>query len=304
MDLQPFLEFAVFAALGLASFGVWWAVYEHVLTRGYSTREAVFGRTPNVAVALDVAGGFLAMGLLNYAVIAGPALSSFALDVEAAGLELLGTLVLLALLRMAFAAGLRGWFGSRRDAQGDLISLNNELFRQRNVATGLFSLALYAILVAGLVELDLLNLTGARLASAWNLLGAWGVGLATVLLHSWLYLGLGGARNLLSESFHHNNPAAPSSLLGLLAGVLVLNHRLLPPLALGPHAFAAAAHWYFLGLAIASVFVLRAVVYGLLRALAGVRLRHELLERRNAAWGLLDGAVIFALFQILTALIA
>jgi len=304
MNPQPFVEFAVFAAVGIASFLVWWVVYEHVLTRGYSTREAVFGRAPNVAVALDVAGGFLAMGILNHAVIAGPALSSFALDVEAAALELLGTLVLLALLRMAIAAGLRGWFGSRRDAQGDLISLNNELFRQRNVATGLFSTALYAILVAGLVELDLLNLTGFRLASTWNMLGAWLVGLATVLLHSWLYLGLGGARHILAESFHHNNPAAPSSLLGLLAGVLLLNHRLMAPLGLGPHAFATAGHWYLLGLGIAAVFVLRAVLYLLLRGLLGVRLRQELLERRNAAWGILDGAVIFALFQILIALIA
>ncbi|HEX9844045.1 MAG TPA: hypothetical protein VGC20_14895 [bacterium] len=304
MDWQPFLEFIVFAGIGILGFLLWWLVYDHVLTRGLSTREAVFGRTPNVAVALDVAGGFLAMGLIACRVIGGPALASFALDVEAASLELLGTLVLLALLRWAIAGGLRLWFGSRRDEQGDVISLNNELFRQRNLATGLFSTGLYLILAAGLIELDLLGLTGERLAATWNMLGAWLAGAVTVLLHSWLYLGLGGRQNILRESFHRNNPAAPTSLLGLLAGVLLLNHRLLPPVETGVHAFSLPQHWYFLLLGVGSVFVLRTVLGVLLRGLLGVSIRAELLERHNAAWGVLDGAIIFALFLILIALIA
>jgi hypothetical protein len=302
--LEPFVEFAVYGALGLASFLLWWALYEYVLTRGYSTRDAVFGSAPNVAVALDVAGGFLAMGLINDAVIGGPRLASFARDVEATALSLLGAMLLLALLRLAIAAGLRGWFGRRRDAQGEVVTLNNELFRQRNVATGLFSTALYLVLAAGLIELDLLDLTGERVASLYDLLGVWLLGLVTVLLHSWLYLGLGGRENILSESFHNNNAAAPSSLLGLLAGVLVLNHRLLPPLGADAHAFSHWEQWAFLLLGMVSVFVLRGVLYVLLRGLLGVSIRAELLERHNAAWGVLDGAVILALFGILIALIA
>ena len=61
MDWQPLVEFLVYAGIGLASFLLWWVVYDHVLTRGLSTRDAVFGRTPNVTVALDVAGGLLAL---------------------------------------------------------------------------------------------------------------------------------------------------------------------------------------------------------------------------------------------------
>jgi hypothetical protein len=304
MNWPALLEFLVFAGIGVLSFLLWWAVYEWVLTRGHSTRDALFGRTPNVAVALDVAGGFLAMGLLNSSVIGGPALDTFALDVEAATLELLGTLALLALLRMAIAAGLRLWFGNRRDEQGDVISLNNELFRQRNLATGLFSTGLYLVLVAGLLELDLLDLSGNRLPGTWNLLGVWLLGLVAVLLHSWLVLGFGGRQNILSESFHRNNPAAPTSLLGLLAGVLLLNHRLLASAPPGQHMFSTPEHWLFLLLGLASVFVLRGVLYLLLRGLLGVSLRAELLERHNAAWGVLDGAVIFALFLPLSALIA
>ena len=304
MNWQPLIEFLVYAGIGLASFLLWWVVYDHVLTRGLSTGEAVFGRTPNVAVALDVAGGFLAMGLLNYAVISGPRLDSFAHDVEATALSLLGTLALLGVLRMAIAAGLRLWFGHKRDAQGDEVSLNNELFRQRNLATGLFSTALYLILVAGLLESDLLDLSGYRLEATWNMLGVWLLGLVAVVLHSWSFLGLGWREHILAESFDRNNTAAPLSLLGFLAGVLLLNHQLLPPLGEGQHLLNTPAHWEFLLLGMASVFVLRTVLYWLLGGLLGVSVRTELLARRNAAWGVLDGAFVFALFLILIALIA
>jgi uncharacterized membrane protein YjfL (UPF0719 family) len=304
MHWQPLIEFCAYALLGIVSFVLWWAIYEWVLTRGLSTREAIFGRTPNTAVALDVCGGFLAMGIINYAVISGPALSTFWLDLEATALSLLGTMLLLGLLRLAIGEFLRLWFGGRRDAQGDVVTLNNELFRQRNTATGLFSTALYLLLVFGLLEEDLLNLTGARLAATWNMLGVWLLGLVTLLLHSWLYLGLGGRHHLLHESFHENNPAAPASLLGLLAGVLILNHQLLAPLPFGEHIFSHWEHWGFVLLGMVSVFVLRGVLYLLLRGLLGVRIRHELLVRRNPAWGILDGGLIFSLFLILIALIA
>ena len=46
------------------------------------------------------------------------------------------------------------------------------------------------------------------------------------------------------------------------------------------------------------------VLYWLLRGLLGVDIHAELLERRNAAWGVLDGAAIFALLLILIGLIA
>ncbi|MEE8385833.1 MAG: DUF350 domain-containing protein [Dehalococcoidia bacterium] len=304
MNWQPMVEFGVYAALGLVSFILWWLIYEWVLTREHSIREAIFGHNPNPAVALDIFGGFLAMGILNHSVISGPTLASFWLDLEATALTLLGTMVLLALLRWLIGEFLRLWFGQQRDSHGHLITINNELFRQRNLATGLFSTGLYLILVAGLLEEDLLNITGNRMAASFNMLGVWLLGLLTVLLHSWLYLGLGSKQHILHESFHENNPSAPLSLLGLLGGVIILNHQLLADLPDQAHMFNQIEHWYFLVLGMVSVFVLRAVLHLLLWGLLRVSIRHELLVKRNHAWGILDGGLIFSLFLILIALIA
>ena len=54
---------------------------------------------------------------------------------------------------------------------------------------------------------------------------------------------------------------------------------------------------------LAGVLALRGVLYVALRGLLGVRIGEQLLARRNVAWGVLDGALIFGLFQMLTALI-
>lgn len=304
MVWQPWIEFGVYSLVGVFSFVLWWAIYEWVLTREYSTKEAIFGRQPNAAVALDLFGGFLAMGILNYSVISGPAMESFRLDLEATLLTLLGTMVLLGLLRLLIGEFLRLWFGNRRDSHGQIITFNNELFRQRNLATGLFSTAMYLILVAGLVEEDLLDITGNRLAATFNMLGVWTLGLLVILLHSWLYLGLGGKHHILHESFHENNPSAPTSLLGLLGGVLILNHQLLLPLEDGAHMFNQPVHWGLLVLGMVSVFALRGLLHILLLGLLGVSIRSELLVKRNPAWGILDGGLIFSLFLILIALIS
>jgi len=303
MNWQALLEFFLYAGIGVVSFALWWLFYEFVLTRGISTREAIFGRSPNLAVALDLFGGFAAMGVLNHFIISGPALSSMWLDVEATALTLLGTMLLLGLLRWLCGEFLRLWFGQSRDAHGHLVTFNNEIFVQRNVATGLFSTALYLVLVAGLVEEDLLNMEGDRFVASMNMLGVWVLGFAVIVLHSWLYLGLGGRHHILHESFHHNNVAAPASLLGLLCGALLLNHQLLVGMPDGAHMFNQGAHWLFLLLGMVGVVLLRGVLALLLRAATGVRLRDEMLQHHNAAWGVLDGGLIFSLMLILMAVI-
>jgi len=128
------------------------------------------------------------------------------------------------------------------------------------------------------------------------------VGLLTMLLHSWFYLGLFTRRNILGESFHDNHPAAPASLLGLMGGMLLLNHGLLQQLPPGVHLFQVPEHWGLLLMALVSVFLVRALMSLGFRALLGVNLRHEAV-RDNAAWGVLDGALIFVLTLVLQALI-
>ncbi len=94
------------------------------------------------------------------------------------------------------------------------------------------------------------------------------------------------------------------TLLGLLGGVLVLNHQMLVPLPWGEHMFSGWQHWAFLLLGLVAVFVLRGLIYVLLRGLVGVSIRQEVLVRRNPAWGIIDAGLIFGLFLILIALIA
>ena len=303
MNWTDFVPFAAYGGLGILSLLVWWAIYEVVLTPGLPIMDALFGRRPNPAVALDVFGGLLALGILNYTIIAAPPLGSMWIDLEATALTLLGTILLLGLLRLAFGGFLRLWFGSKKDAQGDFVTINNELFRQRNLATGFFCTGLYLILVAGLVEEDLLNIEGYRVEATFNMLGTWLLGAAVVLLHSWLYLGLGGRHNILHESFHDNNPAAPISLLGLLAGMLLLNRVMLQTFEEGQHMFNTWELWAFLLAGLTAVMVLRAILQLLLVALFGINLKEELVVKDNPAWGVLDGGLIFVLLLILIAVV-
>ena len=302
MNWPALVSFAIYSGIGIAALVVWWVVYDRVLTAGLSLRESLFGRRPNPAVALDFSGGVLAMGMLAYAIIAGPPLQSLLEDLEAVAGSLLVMVVLLALLRAALAGLLRAWFGARRDAQGDRVTLNNELFRQRNTATGVFLLTFYLMLAAGLVEQDFLDLLGRRAPATWNVLGVWLMGALAVLIHSLFYLGLASRRHILHECFHDNNPAAAFSLLGLVAGLLALNHGLLGALRPGEHALNTPELWIYLGAALALVLALRLLLGLLLRLAMGVHLGREL-ARDNVAWGILDGALIFTLFLILIALL-
>lgn len=302
MNLDVLVEFAIYGGLGVINLLIWWMIYDWVLTPKLSLRDALFGRNPNPAVALDIFGGILALGILNYQIIASPALGSLWLDVQATALTLLGTVILLGVARIGISGLLRIWFGNRKDAQGDIVSFNNELFRQRNLATGLFSTAVYLILVAGLVEEDLLNIDGYRIEATYNMLGVWLLGGVVILLHSLLYLGIGPRNHILYESFHANNPAAPTSLLGLVGGMLLLNHRLLDQLDSQQHMFNVPDLWLLLGGALLTVLILRGILQLLLLPL-GVRLRHELVDRDNAAWGILDGGLIFGFFLLIIALL-
>lgn len=303
MDWNILLSFGAYALISLISLALWWVIYDYVITPEVRIFDHIFSGEPNPAVALDLLGGILALGILNYSVLSTPSLSDYWADMEATALTLLGTVLLMGLLRLFIGGFLRVWFQSTRDAQGDIITMNNELFRQKNLATGLFSFAVYLILVVGLVEEDLLNLENYRLEATWNMLGIWLLGFGVILLHSFLYLGLGKKNNILHESFHDNNPAAPLSLLGLLAGMLMIAHSLLVDLESGQHIFNQWEIWAFLGVALVSVLGLRFLLGGLMYLVWGVKLRHELVERDNPAWGLLDGGIILALLLILAALL-
>jgi hypothetical protein len=295
--------FALYAGVGVVTLLAWWTVYALALSRGWSLRSALFGRHPNPAVALDLLGGFLAADFLIYSIISLAPMASFRLQIPAVALSILATLALLAVLRFLIAGLLRIWFREHRDAQGDIISLNNELFRQRNIATSVFSTVLYMILVSGLAQLDLWNMEGGRIEGVYNMLGIWLMGVLVVLIHSFLYLEYGARNHILHECFHDNNPAAATSLFGLVAGMLMFSHHLLGLFIPGTHMFNTPILWLFLGGVLVLALLLRGVLQVILWLAIGVNLRHELVIHDNVAWGLVDGGLIFSLFLIPVALI-
>lgn len=297
------LYFVAYTLIGVVALAMWWLINELVLTRGYSVRRAVFGATPNAAVALDMLGGFLAIAYLIHALISMAPRTAFRLDVPSVVISIVILLVLMAVLRLLMAVLLRVWFRNRKDRQGDYVTFNNELFRQRNIATSLFSTVLYIVLVAGLTQLDLWDLEGYRFQRTMNMLGIWLLGAIAVIVHSFLYLGYGPKNNILHECFHDNNPAAPCSLLGFVAGLIPLNHYLLILMDPEQHMFSSLEHWQFLGAIVLYVLVARGVLQVALWVSTGINLRRELVLNDNVAWGLLDGGLIFSLFFILMSLL-
>ncbi|MBI4081690.1 MAG: DUF350 domain-containing protein [Candidatus Lambdaproteobacteria bacterium] len=302
MEIWALTLFPSYLVIGFFALVVWWLIYDRVLTRGYSVRDAVFGNQPNPAVAMDLLGGLLASGILVYAMVTTAPSAQFRFNVL--GVAANGTilLVLLAALRLLVAGLLRLWFGDRLDAQGERISLNNELFRQRNLAASLFSGVLYLILAAGLAEQAVWITAGFHVDKVWNVAGTWLFGLIVVVLHSFLYLGYGPRNNILHECFHDNNPAAACSLLGLIAGMLPINHGLLVVYGKAHHWFNTPELWAVLGGSLVIVLAARTVLQLALWLLMRINLRYELVIHDNVAWGLLDGGVIFSLCLVLFAL--
>jgi hypothetical protein len=298
-----FTRFAVYSAFGLIALLLWWVIYQMMLARRYSLREAIFGENPNAAVALDFLGGMLASGILFFFLLRHPTSRDFWSNAGTLAWSIAGLLVMLAALRLLLEGLLRIWFRQARDAQGDYVNLNNELFKQRNFATGIFSTALYLILVAGMLQIELRYSYKFQLAGVFNMLGVWLLGALTVVLHSFLFLGYGMRNHILHECFHDNNPAAASSLLGLTGGFLLLTNHVLDKFRPGIHIFNTKEMWISVGVMILLVLIVRGIfqliVYGAIK----LSLRNELVVRDNVAWGLLDGGLILLLCLILISFI-
>ena len=156
--------------------------------------------------------------------------------------------------------------------------------------------------MAGLLELDVFDRAQQGWSQVYNTLGIWLLGLVLMVLHSFFYLEYGMRNHILHECFHDNNPAAPFSLLGLMAGMLPLNHYLLITFGPGQHMFNTPALWVFLGIIMAFVLIARALLQLVMYWLTGINLRRELVIADNLAWGVLDGGLIFSLLLIMIGL--
>ncbi len=291
--------FGVYSLVGVLALLLWWVIYQAVLTRDFSVREAVFGENPNAAVALDLVGGMLATGVLFYFTLRFPSSSDFWQNTWNVAKNLAGLLLLLTVLRLLLAALLRVWFRNKKDALGEIVSLNNELFEQRNMAASIFSNSLYLILVAGMLQLEFGFSYQYQVAGILNMLGIWMMGVIVVVLHSILFLGFGVHNHILHECFHDNNPAAASSLLGLTGGFLLLSYRILNQFKPEMHIFNTPHIWFSVGAMLVGVLVARAVLQGIVLATTRINLSRELVIRDNLAWGVLDGGLILTICLVL-----
>lgn len=298
-----FTRFAVYSTFGLVALLLWWVIYQVLLARRYSLREAIFGKVPNPAVALDFLGGMLASGILFHFLLRHPTSRDFWENAWTLAWSIAGLLVMMAVLRLLLEGLLRIWFRDARDAQGDYVSLNNELFKQRNFATGIFSTALYLILVAGMLQIELRYSYKFQMAGVFNMLGVWLLGLLTVVLHSFLFLGYGMRNHILHECFHDNNPAAACSLLGLTGGYLLLADHVLDKFRPGIHIFNTKEIWMSVGMMLLLVLIVRGIFQIAVYAVTRLSLRNELVVRDNVAWGLLDGGIILLLCLILVSFV-
>ncbi|MDH4120443.1 MAG: DUF350 domain-containing protein [Deltaproteobacteria bacterium] len=304
MNWLALIKFMVYGGLAVGAMLVWWVFYTRMLTRGFSARDAVFGQNPKPAVALDLMGGVVAMGILIRSALVRPPLETFVQNMEAALVTLAITIVLLGVLRWVVNGVLWVWFRGKTDIHGDPVTVNNELFLHNNLAAGLFSATVYLVLAAGLIQEDMLNLAGYRQEGTFNILGVWALGAATIFFHSLLYLGFSREKSILYQGFHHNNPAAALSLMGLMSGMLLLNHMITRTFMPGQHMFNQPELWAYLGTAMVLVLVVKTLARVVFWFTLGLDVRKELVARQNAAWGLIDGGLILSLFIILVGLLA
>ncbi len=295
-------EFFLYTAIGAMALGLWWLVNDRVLTPGVSIRAEIFGEKPNLAVAFDVLGGFLALGIVVHTTLELPPQVSLLQDVEAVVLSMVTMVLLLAILRLIAAGFIRFWFRNEKDEHGDTISINNELFAQHNTATGLFSAALYLLLAAGLARFNPLSASDLGLVSLADSAAVWVFGVGVIQVHSWTHLGIGPKHNILRECFYFNNPGASLSMLGLMLGMVWTFERLLDSLPIAS-AWTHWEPWAYTGLALLAVLLINGIVWLILKGFFGLNLRKELLANKNPAWGVLDGGLMFTLSMVAHALV-
>ena len=102
-----FTRFAVYSVFGLIALFLWWVIYQALLARRYSLREAIFGDNPNPAVALDFLGGMLASGILFFFLLRHPTSREFWPNAGTLAWSMSGLLMMLAVLRLCETLGFR-----------------------------------------------------------------------------------------------------------------------------------------------------------------------------------------------------
>ncbi len=195
----------------LISFVLGWLLYDKVVTRGISLRDALFEKD-NPAAWIEFIGAFIFPALyLGAKAIEGSANEDILLDLGICMAYAVVFVILLSVLRIVSGAVVKSI--SLEDQDGK-INLNNEIFNQRNISASLFSTALSTIFVSMIRFLDILPqyLTVSLLKVSVVLIFS----LVAVAVYCMV---LRYRTALLKEIFVDNNTATGVSFLGFVFGV-------------------------------------------------------------------------------------
>ncbi|MDF2522631.1 MAG: hypothetical protein K0R31_272 [Clostridiales bacterium] len=214
--LQSFLGFLgnsfLFSfIITLVGFILGWLLYDYVVTPRISLRDALFERD-NPAAWVEFIGAFIYPTLyLAAKAIEGSASDVWWLDLLICTGYVIGYVILLTVLRLF--SGLIVRFFNIKD-EGGKISLNNEIYQQKNISAAIFSVALSNIFVTMIRFIDIdpefyLN----------SLLTAASVLILTLLAVIVYLLVLGRKTTLFKEVFIDNNIAAGAAFLGFIFAI-------------------------------------------------------------------------------------
>ncbi len=297
MDTAYFLSLAeglpyLLVAVVLALLGL--PVADKVMTRGIDLKKALF-EDDNPVAGLEIGAVFLAILYVSYNAITGPSLDSLGMDVGAAAIAALASILLLVVFRFVLGVLVR----SHNKGQ----DLNHEIFQQRNWAAACVSIVLMMGIVNGMTEENSLGpdpLRDGALALLVMLLGSVGA------VFSYRFSHLKGT-SFMKEMFSDDNPAAGVSLLGhafalnAILYALCQEARAEAPL-LGAAALFVAAGWLVLVVLLA---LIRALVFATVGLILGKKgLWDELFEQNNVGVGFIDAATsIGVAFLLLGALV-
>ena len=217
--LQSFLSFLGNSFLFsfiiiLVGFILGWLLYDNVVTRKISLKDSLFEKD-NPAAWVEFIGAFVYPTLyLAAKAVEGSASDIWWLDLLICTGYVVAYVILFTVLRLFSSVIVR--FFNVKD-EGGKVSLNNEIYQQKNISAALFSVALSTIFVTMIRFLDLdpeyyLN----------SLLKASSVLILTLMAVIVYLLVLGRKTTLFKEVFIDNNIAAGAAFLGFIFAVELL----------------------------------------------------------------------------------
>lgn len=211
-------DFLFSATIILISFILGWILYTRVVLRGINLKESLFDKH-NVAAWIEFIGAFVFPSMyLAAKSIEGPVGSNLFMDLSTCVIYVIAYIIVLTILRMC--SGLIIKFLKVSDDEGK-VSLNNEIYKQKNAAAALFSVALSIFFVNMITFLDF---QADMTVPMFKILTIIVFTIASMVFYS---LELRRKSTLFKEIFIDNNPAAGLCFAGFMFAVQLILSNLI-----------------------------------------------------------------------------